>query len=633
MVWLPDHIWEAQKKGKGKGGGGGKGKGGGGGGWGVDFGKMKRRNAQDMLKDAKNERESNYFWEAQARIGSSPPYALPKWKMDEEMKEIFKGNTGNVGINFDKFDEIPVEVGGQDSQGLQPIETFAQLWELYPLPDFLWTNLERCKYPKPTPIQKYAMPAALMGRDCMCCAQTGSGKTCAFLMPILACIEEASASGAVGVVVGEPAAPKAIVMAPTRELCSQIHLEARKLTFGSKVRASEVYGGVEAKPQLRELALGSDIVTATPGRLNDFINRGVMSMAQVQCLVLDEADRMLDMGFEPQIREIVQKHDMPTPQDGRMTLMFSATFPKEIQRLAQSFMRQYIWVGVGQVGTSADSITQNFITVQRRQKEQILKGLLKENPNDTTLVFTAMKRTAAALVEDLKYSGVKAEAIHGDMEQPQREVALQKFKKGIAKVLVATDVAARGLDIPTVTHVINFDLPEKIDDYVHRIGRTGRVGREGWATSLYQTDGNWANHKILRGLMDLFASKGKPVPDELAAVAKSQGMKVPTSKGGGATGWGGIDARGGQVQKHTWTGGAKAATTPAAGKAAGKASAASAAGKAAGKAGGKAGGGKAAKGGGNEDDSWGAAQTLLSGLKRALEGASWGDSAWKKGKW
>mmetsp|Transcript_103835 Transcript_103835/g.161895 ORF Transcript_103835/g.161895 Transcript_103835/m.161895 type:complete len:617 (+) Transcript_103835:57-1907(+) len=610
--------------GKGWGGGGGKGWGGGGS---VDPGKMRRRAENDAIKEAKNERESDYFWQTQARIGSSPPYAKKPWQLKEEETEIFGSHSGNVGINFDKYDEIAVEVAGKDSESLQPISSFEELFERYPLPDFIWNNIEKCKYTKPTPIQKYALPVALEGRDGMCCAQTGSGKTCAFLIPVLAGIPEETATGTVGVVVGEPAQPKAVVMAPTRELCSQIHMEARKLTFATKIRASEVYGGVEAKPQLRELCLGSDIVTATPGRLTDFINRGVMSMAQVQYLVLDEADRMLDMGFEPQIREIVQKRDMPSPQDGRMTLMFSATFPKEIQKLAQQFMRQYIWIGVGQVGTAADTVQQNFIHVKKHDKMRQLKQVLKENSADTTLVFVAMKRTAASCVEELNGCGLRAAAIHGDMDQPAREASLRKFKSGQVKILVATDVAARGLDIPTVTHVINMDLPENCEDYVHRIGRTGRVGRDGWATSFYVSEGNWANHKILKGLMEIFAKKDKPVPDVLQQIAREQGMRIPKGGGkGGSSGFGGQDARGVQVNIH------KAINTPGKGKS-----------KSSGKPAAPATGGvikptiTPSSYGKNGKGAAGAAPAAITGLKRPLDDGSGGkggkDIKRFKGKW
>mmetsp|Transcript_25772 Transcript_25772/g.77872 ORF Transcript_25772/g.77872 Transcript_25772/m.77872 type:complete len:321 (-) Transcript_25772:115-1077(-) len=273
---------------------------------------------------------------------------------------------------------------------------------------------------------------------------------------------------------------------------------------------------------------------------------------------------MLDMGFEPQIREVVQKRDMPSPQDGRMTLMFSATFPKEIQKLAQAFMKNYIWVGVGRVGGAVDTVEQTFVEANNPQKPAELQKLLRQNSGDSTLVFVAMKRTAASLESDLRQSGFQVVSIHGDLEQPQREASLSQFRTGKAKILVATDVAARGLDIPVVSHVVNYDLPENIDDYVHRIGRTGRIGRKGWATSFFATQGNWANMKILGGLLSILNDIGQPVPDFMQRLANQNGIRS-WSKGGVKNSFGGSDARGGQVHSSSvnmgkgggWSGGQK----------------------------------------------------------------------------
>merc|ERR1719321_1769624 len=220
-----------------------------------------------------------------------------------------------------------------------------------------------------------------------------------------------------------------------------------------------------------------------------------------------------------------------------MTLMFSATFPREIQRLAQAFMRQYIWIAVGTVGGAADSVEQSFVHTHPREKERKVIELLKENPNDSTLIFVAMKRTAASLVDNLCYKGFNAAAIHGDMEQPEREASLSRFRSGKATFLVATDVCARGLDIPKVSHVINYDLPENIEDYVHRIGRTGRIGRSGYATSLYVSEGQWNNHKILRGLMEIFHGMNAPLPEVLQEQADQQGIRLG-GKGGGRKNFG-----------------------------------------------------------------------------------------------
>jgi len=552
------------------GGGGGKGGGGkgGGGSWGQrrtlpkfvphrgggEWGKRMRQMQQQQMKDDKSQREADYFWQQQEQIWRRGGQRRENGGSQEE-RELFAQHTGNVGIDFDKYEGISVEMSGRGADAISAISTFEELWEWYEVPDALWYNIERCKYTQPTPIQRYAIPVALSGRDAMCCAQTGSGKTCAFLLPILSCIDPAQATGTMGVEVGAAAMPKATILAPTRELCSQIHLEARKLSFGSPVRPAEVYGGVEAKPQLLELARGADIVTATPGRLLDFIDRGVLSLADVGFLVLDEADRMLDMGFVPQIRQIVEQRDMPSPDDGRMTLMFSATFPKEIQKLAQAFMRNYIWIGVGRVGGAVETVEQQFTVVpSNRGKPEALEKVMAENPNDSTLIFVAMKRTAAWLEGHLRRQRYSAVAIHGDMEQRDREASLSSFRAGRSTFLVATDVAARGLDIPKVSHVINYDLPGNIEDYVHRIGRTGRIGNRGWATSFYvpSSDERHTNANILKDLVTVLTDAGQEVPDALQREADRLGVRSSSRKGGGKNSFGGRDARGGDWGHEAW---------------------------------------------------------------------------------
>jgi len=372
----------------------------------------------------------------------------------------------------------------------------------------------------------------------MCCAQTGSGKTLAYLFPIFSALDPESGADAGGEPLDGEAAPQALILAPTRELCSQIHLEARKLGFSSPFRCVEVYGGVDARPQLRDLARGADLVTATPGRLIDFVDRGVMTLEDVFFLVLDEADRMLDMGFEPQIREIVEKRNMPA--DTRQTLMFSATFPREIQKLAKNFLWNYVWVGIGVVGAAVDTVSQQFVLSSDSDKPQKLVDLLWEHKEDTTLVFCAMKRTAAWLEGHLHRNGFSSAAIHGDMEQREREASLTAFRSGRKSILVATDVAARGLDIPEVSHVVNYDLPSNIDDYVHRIGRTGRIGRQGWATSFYVKDGRRGNANILRDLIKILKGAGQKVPDFLLEEASWGGGGGKNDRG---SAFGGRDIR------------------------------------------------------------------------------------------
>ena len=419
-------------------------------------------------------------------------------------------------------------------------------------------------YERPTPIQKHAMPLALLGHDLMCCAQTGSGKTCAFLLPICSALGNEGPAPAANV--GASTLPRCVVMAPTRELASQIHLEAQKLCNRSGLRPVVVYGGADQRKQIRELAFGVDIIVATPGRLTDFVDRAIVSLSSVAFLVLDEADRMLDMGFEPQIRRIVEQADMP-PKERRQTMLFSATFPPEIQKLASNFLRQYVWIAVGRVGSTVENITQRLVKASpdKRHKLSLVVAALGQ-AEGRTLVFVQKKRTATWLKKQLRKGGpddgrpderfepVMAEDIHGDRSQSQRESALAAFRAGKCRVLVATDVAARGLDIAGVAHVINMDLPfakDEFDSYVHRIGRTGRAGHTGLATSLYVPgfDAKVGNGPIGASLIRQLKETGSEVPAWFAALPECSGGGG--GGGGGRKKFGGSDVRSsGQQQQQ-----------------------------------------------------------------------------------
>lgn len=340
----------------------------------------------------------------------------------------------------------------------------------------------------------------------MACAQTGSGKTAGFLFPIF------SAMFTYGPIAPPPdtsygsyggrsrkAYPTGLVLAPTRELVSQIHDEARKFAYRSWVRPAVVYGGADIGQQIRALDRGCDLLCATPGRLVDLMERGRISLANIKYLVLDEADRMLDMGFEPQIRRIVEGEDMPGVEL-RQTLMFSATFPKEIQMLARSFLKDYVFLSVGRVGSTSENITQRIEYVDDQDKKSLLLDLLvAEQSGGLVLVFVETKRMADALCDFLCAQRHGATSIHGDRTQREREAALHAFRTGRAPILVATAVAARGLDIPNVTHVILYDLPSDIAEYTHRIGRTGRAGNTGTSTAFF----NRNNLSLGRDLIDL----------------------------------------------------------------------------------------------------------------------------------
>jgi len=346
-----------------------------------------------------------------------------------------------TGINFEKYDDIPVEASGQGVP--EPVTRFTNP----PLDDHLLSNIELSGYKVPTPVQKYSIPIVMGGRDLMACAQTGSGKTGGFLFPILAqnFVNGPSAppqAQAGGYGRQRKAYPTSLVLAPTRELVSQIFEEARKFAYRSWVRPCVVYGGADIGSQLRQIERGCDLLVATPGRLVDLIERGRISLANIKYLVLDEADRMLDMGFEPQIRRIVEGEDMP-PTAARQTLMFSATFPRDIQMLARDFLKEYIFLSVGRVGSTSENITQKVEYVEDADKRSVLLDILHTHGAGLTLIFVETKRMADSLSDFLINQGFPATSIHGDRTQREREKALEMFRNGRCPILVATAVAAR----------------------------------------------------------------------------------------------------------------------------------------------------------------------------------------------
>ncbi|XP_005082499.1 putative ATP-dependent RNA helicase Pl10 [Mesocricetus auratus] len=428
-------------------------------------------------------------------------------------QELFSG--GNTGINFEKYDDIPVEATGNNCP--PHIESFSDV----EMGEIIMGNIELTRYTRPTPVQKHAIPIIKEKRDLMACAQTGSGKTAAFLLPILSQIytdgpgEALRAVKENGKYGRRKQYPISLVLAPTRELAVQIYEEARKFSYRSRVRPCVVYGGADIGQQIRDLERGCHLLVATPGRLVDMMERGKIGLDFCKYLVLDEADRMLDMGFEPQIRRIVEQDTMP-PKGVRHTMMFSATFPKEIQMLARDFLDEYIFLAVGRVGSTSENITQKVVWVEEADKRSFLLDLLNATGKDSLiLVFVETKKGADSLEDFLYHEGYACTSIHGDRSQRDREEALHQFRSGKSPILVATAVAARGLDISNVKHVINFDLPSDIEEYVHRIGRTGRVGNLGLATSFF----NERNINITKDLLDLLVEAKQEVPSWLENMA------------------------------------------------------------------------------------------------------------------
>ena len=333
--------------------------------------------------------------------------------------------------------------------------------------------VERVGYIEPTPIQVRAIPHILDGRDIVGCAQTGSGKTAAFALPIVQMLAPIKGKRPIRV----------LVLSPTRELAAQIDEEFGKFSRATSLRHTAIFGGVGQQPQVKALQRGVDIVVATPGRLQDLMNQGYIRLNQLEYFILDEADRMLDMGFINDVKRIIKR--LPK---ARQTMLFSATMPETIQDLSRSILTDPVKVEANPESATVESIEQSIYFVEGGDKRALLKHILRDPASQRVLVFTRTKHRANNLAKQLSRARIPAEAIHGNKSQTARTRALARFKAGHTPVLVATDIAARGLDIDSVTHVINFDLPNIPESYVHRIGRTARAGAAGIAYSFCAVD-------------------------------------------------------------------------------------------------------------------------------------------------
>ncbi|MBI4306120.1 MAG: DEAD/DEAH box helicase [Chloroflexi bacterium] len=370
-------------------------------------------------------------------------------------------------------------------------------------------------YVQPTPIQQQAIPRLLEGRDLMGCAQTGSGKTAAFALPILQTLA-AQAQPA------RPRMPHALVLAPTRELALQICDSFKVYGRNLRLSCTAVYGGVGQDLQVRDLKRGVDILVATPGRLLDLMGQGYVRLEEVKVFVLDEADRMLDMGFIVDVRKIIRA--LPAK---RQTLLFSATMPREVTSLAESMLTDAVNVAVTPVASNALRIDESVVFVERAAKPSTLSGLLNRPEMSRALIFTRTKHGADRLVRTLGLNQIKASALHGNKSQNERERTLEGFRSGRVRFLVATDLAARGIDVDAISHIINFDLPDEPEAYVHRIGRTARAGASGTAISFC----SWEEMDKLRNIERLIKRR-VPVVDSqlLPATAASSPLAIAAGK-------------------------------------------------------------------------------------------------------
>jgi superfamily II DNA/RNA helicase len=385
---------------------------------------------------------------------------------------------------------------------LQP-STFAELG----LSAKVQAAIAAAGYTEPTPIQAQAIPVAVTGRDVLGIAQTGTGKTAGFVLPMLARLESGRARARM---------PRSLILAPTRELAAQVAQSFEKYGINHRLSVALLIGGVSFDDQNRKLDRGVDVLIATPGRLLDHFQRGKLLLTGVEILVIDEADRMLDMGFIPDIERICK---LLPPR--RQTLFFSATMPAEIQRLVDTFLRDPVRVEVARPATTAKTITQLFrycASTEDWEKREVLRNLIRAEHVKNAIIFCNRKRDVAILLKSLQKHGFNAGALHGDMDQMSRMATLDAFREGRITFLAASDVAARGLDIPDVSHIFNFDVPWQSDDYVHRIGRTGRAGKEGRSLTLVTPDD-------IKQLNDIEKMLGAPVtwigdppsPEDMAA--------------------------------------------------------------------------------------------------------------------
>ena len=372
--------------------------------------------------------------------------------------------------------------------------TFADLG----LSDQLLRAVEESGYSEPTPIQRGAIPSVLMGRDLVGIAQTGTGKTASFVLPMIDILAHGRSRALM---------PRSLILEPTRELAAQVSENFEKYGKYNKLSMALLIGGVQMGDQVKALEKGVDVLIATPGRLMDLFQRGKILLNGCELLVIDEADRMLDMGFIPDIEEICSK----LPKN-RQTLLFSATMPPPIQKLAQKFLNEPKRIEVARPATANINIEQKLVRVEASKKREVLRDLLRTDEVKNAIIFCNRKTTVRELTTSLKRSGFAAGQIHGDMDQSDRIAEFERFKRDEINILIASDVAARGLDVKGVSHVINFDVPWQPDDYVHRIGRTGRAGATGTAITLATREDNEA----------------------VAAIEKLTGMKISRAGTGGS---------------------------------------------------------------------------------------------------
>lgn len=452
--------------------------------------------------------------------------------MSEDEVEIYRLQSNNIQVAY-----VFKDTGRKPIPN--PVKTFEQAFHNFP--DIL-TEIYKQGFKTPSPIQCQSWPILLGGQDLIGISQTGSGKTLAFLLPALIHIDNQEVPRS------ERGGANCLVLAPTRELALQIEKEVNKYSYRN-IKACCVYGGGDRRSQVSKVNKGVEIIIATPGRLNDLCAAGVIDVSSITYLVLDEADRMLDMGFEPQIRKT-----LVDIRPDRQTVMTSATWPEGVRRLAQSYMNNPIQVFIGTLDLAAcHSVTQIIDIIDEEEKwDKLMQFFMEMTEDDKVIVFVGKKTRADELSSEMALKGVNVQSIHGDREQSDREQALEDIKSGDVRILIATDVASRGIDIGDITHIINYDFPRNIEEYVHRVGRTGRAGKTGTAIT-YFTRNDWGNAKELIPILE---EAGQNVPEELHnMMQRFEAFKERRSRDGGDRRGGGRGGGGRRDGGDGWGGG------------------------------------------------------------------------------
>lgn len=457
---------------------------------------------------------------------------LPKFEKSFYKEDPAVTNRSERDVDaFRKLKEITV----QGKHVPRPVETFDEAG----FPKYVMDEVKAQGFPSPTAIQSQGWPMALSGRDVVGIAETGSGKTLTYCLPAIVHINAQP-------LLSPGDGPIVLVLAPTRELAVQIQQEVAKFGKSSRIRNTCVYGGVPKGQQIRDLSRGVEVCIATPGRLIDMLESGKTNLRRVTYLVLDEADRMLDMGFEPQIRKIIGQI-----RPDRQTCMWSATWPKDVRQLASDYLHDYIQVNIGSMDLSANHRITQIVEIvsefdKRDRMTKHLERIMDSDKDAKVLLFTGTKRVADEITRFLRQDGWPALSIHGDKQQNERDWVLNEFKTGKSPIMVATDVASRGIDVKNITHVLNYDYPNNSEDYVHRIGRTGRAGSKGTAITLFTTD----NSKQARDLVAVLTESKQAIDPRLHEMARYGGGGGGGRYGGGGRGRGG-GGRGGYSGSNT----------------------------------------------------------------------------------